>query len=235
MRMDNRKVLIVDHEWTTRNLLRFYLDRHHFEVTEAAGGAEALLLFGQKSFDLVILDVVMPDLNGWEVCRQIREMSFVPILLLTSKSDTKDVIYGLNQGADDYMVKPFDPDELMARIHALLRRAEMSQLVANPVVQQPGMEIYPDSRKVLIDGQAVDLTAKEFDLLILLAEQSSRVFTRETLLEKLWGFDYGGDMRAVDHHVKNIREKLQKAGLFYNPIRTVWGVGYTFALPQETA
>lgn len=227
------QVLIVDDEWNMRNLLRIYLTKEGFGTQEAATGHEALSLMEQHSFDMILLDVMMPDMEGWQVCKIVRERSSVPILMLTARSETKDKVRGLGIGADDYLTKPFEPEELLARIYSLLRRSSLTQ-VTQPEEQSlayPQLKINPLAREVHIQDIAVDFTLKEFDLFCTLAQNTERVFTREELVERLWGNDYGGENRVIDTHIKNIREKLQKAGLSYNPLQTVWGLGYKFHVP----
>ncbi|KWX69743.1 response regulator transcription factor [Paenibacillus jilunlii] len=227
------QILIIDDEWNMRNLLRIYLQKEGFSTQEAATGQEALRMIGKQAFDLLLLDVMMPDTDGWQVCRAVREHTQIPILMLTARSETKDKVLGLGIGADDYLTKPFEPEELLARIHSLLRRSSLTRTV-EPQEKQlnyPGLRILPDAREVHIEGQRVDFTLKEFDLLTMLARSSQRVFTRDELVERLWGNDYGGETRVIDTHIKNIREKLQKAGLPYNPVQTVWGLGYKFQVP----
>jgi two-component system response regulator ResD len=234
--MNKIEVLVVDDEWNMRNLLRIYLSKNGFGVTEARNGHEALKLVDQKSFDIIILDVMMPDIDGWEVCGKIRETKQTPILMLTARTETKDKVRGLNSGADDYLVKPFEPEELIARVYALLRRSNLSESVnvnSKRLILEE-MAIDPEGRQVLIHERSVDFTPKEFDLLYLLASSSQRAFSRELLLEQVWGGNYYGDVRTVDTHVKNIREKVRKAGLSYIPIQTVWGVGYKFQGPEES-
>jgi two-component system response regulator ResD len=230
--MEKIQVLIVDDEFNMRNLLRIHLVKNGFEVTEAKNGQEALEFMGKHSFDMIILDVMMPYMDGWEVCAKIREKWQTPILMLTARTETKDKVKGLNMGADDYLIKPFDPEELMARIFALFRRTQFSESgVQQPpdkvMINYKDLMIDPEGREVQILDQSIDLTPKEFDLLHILASLPGRAFSRENLLEKIWG-DYFGDQRTVDTHVKNIRDKVRKAGLSYNPIQTVWGVGYKF-------
>lgn len=224
------RVLVVDDEKNMRDLLRIYLSKEGFEVTEAEGGAAAVNLLNQTTFDLVILDIMMPGMDGWEVCRRIRENAQTPILMLTARSETKDKVQGLQLGADDYLVKPFDPEELTARVNALLRRAKLTipSTEQADVLRYFEISINPDTREVTAHGQTLELTPKEFDLLLYLASHPRKVFTRELILEQVWGQDYEGDIRTVDTHVKNVREKLRQAGLTYNPIQTVWGVGYKF-------
>ncbi|MED4041155.1 response regulator transcription factor [Niallia taxi] len=226
--MNKLHVLIVDDEWNVRNLLRIYLTKNGFEVKEAKNGSEGVQLAEQHSFDLIILDVMMPDMDGWEVCQKIRETKNTPILMLTARTETKDKVKGLTMGVDDYLVKPFDSDELIARVFALIRRSSISQIPVPKVITYLDLTIDPEGRQVLVKDQPIDLTPKEFELLLVLAEQPRRAYQREDLLQKVWGSDYFGDFRTVDTHVKNIREKVRKAGLSFNPIQTVWGVGYKF-------
>lgn len=226
--MSKLEILIVDDEWNMRNLIRIYLTKNGFQAFEAPGGKEALQLLNSRAFDAVILDVMMPGMDGWEVCKQIRENSKVPILMLTARTETIDKVQGLNLGADDYLCKPFDSDEMIARLHAITRRSINSEISEDRQVKivLDEMIIYPDGREIFINDQLVELTQKEFDLIYLFGRQPKRVFTREMLLEQCWGHYYEGDIRTVDTHVKNLREKVQKSGLTYNPIQTVWGVGY---------
>jgi two-component system, OmpR family, response regulator ResD len=230
------QVLIVDDEWNMRNLLRIYLMKEGFQVKEAATGQEALSMLNKHSFDIILLDVMMPDMDGWQVLKIVRETETVPVLMLTARTETKNKIHGLAIGADDYVTKPFDSEELLARIYSLIRRSTITQ-VSQPqkwVIEFPGLMLFPDAREVRIQDALVDFTQKEFDLLLTLAQSSQRAFSREELVERLWGNDYEGEVRVVDTHIKNIREKLQKAGMTYNPIQTVWGVGYKFNGTGET-
>ena len=227
--MKKYELLVVDDEWNMRNLIKIYLSKNGLDVEEASNGNQALTMVHEKSYDLVILDIMMPDLDGWIVCGKIRETSNVPVLMLTARTDTKDKVKGLNMGADDYLVKPFDPEELIARVFALLRRTTRSAIDKPPMkIEHEQMEIYPEGREVFICNQQVEFTQIEFSLLCLLAQNPKRAYTRDLLLEQIWGQDYFGDARTVDTHIKNIREKADIAGLGYNPIQTVWGVGYKF-------
>ncbi|WP_010632601.1 response regulator transcription factor [Sporolactobacillus vineae] len=225
------KILMVDDDWKLRNLLRIYLAKEGFDTVEASDGPEALLKIKDQSFDLVILDVMMPKMDGWQVCQSIRMTQSVPILMLTALGETKEKVHGLELGADDYLTKPFDPEELIARVHALIRRAASAVTAGqtnNHALQFPSLKIDSDGRQVFIADQPLDLTPKEFDLFLTLAKNKGRVLSREQLIELIWGYDFEGDLRVVDIHVKNIREKLKKSGLAYNPIQTSWGVGYKF-------
>ncbi|MGJ9385397.1 response regulator transcription factor [Salipaludibacillus sp. CF4.18] len=223
--MSRSQVLIVDDEWNMRNLLRVYLTKGDFDVIEAKDGHDALSTIQHQTFDLIILDIMMPGMDGWEVCAHIRQTSQTPILMLTARTETKDKVQGLSMGADDYLVKPFEPEELMARVKALLRRSEVTNSKST-ILSIQDMKIDPEKREVLIHDQLVELTPKEFDLLYALIAHPGRVYSREVLLDQIWGNDYFGDLRTVDTHVKNVREKIRKAGLSYSPIQTVWGVGY---------
>ncbi len=233
--MNKRSVLMVDDDWKLRNLLRIYLSGEGFETDEASGGQEALQMAGRRAYDLIILDVMMPGMDGWEVCRSIRKTQSVPILMLTALGETREKVQGLGLGADDYLTKPFDPEELIARVHALLRRASLKPAgqKETDTMDFRNLTIDRDGRRVLVGRRSVALTPKEFDLLAVLAKNSGRVFSREQLIEKNWGYDFDGDARVVDIHIKNLREKLKKSGLPYDPIRTVWGVGYQFSAGAE--
>jgi two-component system response regulator ResD len=233
--MSKIQILVVDDEWNMRNLLRIYLTKNGFDVFEAKNGLEAVEMVEKDNFDLMILDLMMPDMDGWEVCANIRQSSRIPILMLTARTETKDKIQGLNLGADDYLTKPFEPEELIARVYALLRRANVTESnTSQPkIISLPEMSIDLEGRKVMIHQKAVDLTPKEFDLLHLLASRRARVYSRSHLLWEIWGEDYYGDERTVDTHIKSVRSKVKKAGLSYNPIYTSWGVGYKFHGPDE--
>ncbi|MGG1555479.1 response regulator transcription factor [Paenibacillus ferrarius] len=233
--MQKFQILVVDDEWNMRNLLRIYLTKNSYEVTEARNGHEALTLVANLEFDVIILDVMMPEMDGWEVCSKIRETKQTPILMLTARTETKDKVHGINVGADDYLVKPFEPEEMIARVFALLRRSQMfdAGVMSNKTIKHPDLTIDPVGREVFMLNKSIDFTPKEFDLLYLLADQSKRAFTREALLTQVWGQDYFGDIRTVDTHVKNIRDKARKVGLSYNLIQTVWGVGYKFQGTDE--
>ncbi|MBY3621384.1 DNA-binding response regulator [Paenibacillus sp. VTT E-133280] len=233
--MSKLQVLIVDDEWNMRNLLRIYLMKEGFRIQEAATGQEALSMIKKNTFDIILLDVMMPDMDGWQVCRAVRETDTVPILMLTARTETKDKIHGLGVGADDYLTKPFEPEELLARMYSLIRRSTITQVLQPPqwVLDFPELNIFPDAREIRIHEVPVDFTQKEFDLLMMLAQSKQRAFTREELVERVWGHDYEGEIRVVDTHIKNIREKLHRAGMSYNPIQTLWGVGYKFQAAEN--
>ncbi|MDF2606125.1 MAG: transcriptional regulator [Bacillales bacterium] len=228
--MSNYRVLLVDDEMQMRNLIGFYLTQQNFDVVEATDGIEAMKVFTTSNFDLVILDVMMPNMNGWEVCRNIREISNVPIIMLTARTDLSDKVHGFQQGADDYLTKPFEIEELLVRVNALLRRSkkEDNDKDKDKNISVNGMIINPISRKLYINNEEINVTRKEFDLLFLLASNRNRVYDREFLLQNIWGDEFFGDDRTVDQHVKNIREKFRKNGASFNPIETVWGLGYKF-------
>ncbi|WP_372869473.1 response regulator transcription factor [Planomicrobium okeanokoites] len=223
------KILVVDDEWNMRNLVKIYLSKEHFEVDEARGGHEAIQMARQNSYDLLVLDIMLPDIDGWEVCSAIRQSKQVPILMLTARNDVQDRVRGLNLGADDYLVKPFAPEELLARVNALLRREKVKKEGTRGVLLTfEDLLIDSESRAVKVKEVSVELTPKEFDILYIAASQPKRVFTRDILLDTIWEPEDFRDLRTIDTHVKNVREKLRKGGLSYNPIKTVWGVGYKF-------
>lgn len=228
----DKNILIVDDEWNMRNLLSIYLKGDGFQVSEASTGQEAIVKMSnpQAEFDLVILDIMMPDQDGFEVCKKIRKHSNIPILMVSARKELQDRVDGLNLGADDYLTKPFEPEELVARVNALLRRTTNTNLEQEKTnfIFEDGLKIYLDNRIVLVHDKEVELTAKEFDLLYKLATAPKRVFTRDDLLHLIWGEGYSGAQRTVDSHIKNIRSKLYAAGLEHNRIVTVWSVGYKF-------
>lgn len=229
--MKTAKILVVDDEQKIREVVRMYLEKEGFSVGEATDGQEALDLYAGKGWDLVVLDLMMPGLDGWTVCREIRKTTNIPIIMLTARDAEVDRIIGLELGADDYVVKPFSPRELVARVKAVLRRSQAvpDKSVEKPAaITYPGLSIEPESRQVLVDGTPVSLTPKEYDLLYQMVKSPKRIFTREELLGLVWGYDYLGDTRTVDTHVSRLREKLQKASGKEPFISTVWGIGYKF-------
>ncbi|NMB46328.1 MAG: response regulator transcription factor [Firmicutes bacterium] len=221
------QVLIADDDPNVLELLSLYLVKEGYEVLTALNGAEALRQTREAKPDLLILDVMMPKLDGWEVCRAVREESFVPIIMLTAKGEDYDRILGLELGADDYVVKPFNPVEVVARVKAILRRVSRAEDKAK-VIDFPGLHIDVARHEVLLDGQLVALTPKEFDLLVFLAEKPGWAYTREQILSQVWGYDFVGDGRTVDAHIKRLRQKLASAEPKSWSIATVWGVGYKF-------
>lgn len=226
--LEKPRLLIVDDEWNMRNLIKIYLRQEHIELVEAQNGREALILIEDQRFDLIILDIMMPDMDGWEVCRTIRKQSNIPILMLTARTDVEDIVRGLSEGADDYVTKPFAPEELIARVNALLRRTTLNTVEENQQLLFKDLTFDLDAKVVTVKGKPARLTPKEFELLYLLASHPNRVFTRDILLNRIWGPEHIRDDRTVDTHVKNIREKIRKKHLSYDPIQTIWGVGYQF-------
>ncbi|SPF54933.1 Transcriptional regulatory protein ResD [Candidatus Desulfosporosinus infrequens] len=219
-------ILIVDDEEKIRKLVRLYLEKEGFEVEEAEDGRVALEKFRAGRFSLVIVDLMMPDIDGWRVCRDIRESSALPIIMLTARGEEFDRVLGLELGADDYLVKPFSTKELVARVKALFRRSTGQLHPVSSEITAGSLCIDKERHRVSIEGEVINLTPLEFDLLFFLAKNRGRVFTREQLMETVWGYDFYGDARTVDTHVKKLREKLtpEVRGMLV----TVWGVGYKF-------
>ena len=222
-----RKVLVVDDEESVRELVDLYLSKEGFEVIPAKDGREALRLNGEHHPDLIILDLMLPGMDGWEVCRQIRSTSRVPIIMLTAHSEEVDRIVGLELGADDYVVKPFSPREMVARVKAVLRRGAAAGEEAETLTF-PGLRIDRTQHRLEVDGEEVHLTPTEFRLLWCLASQPGRVFSRAELLDKIWGYDSESDARTVDVHIKRLRQKTRAAEKRSFAITTVWGLGYKF-------
>ncbi|NMA55215.1 MAG: response regulator transcription factor [Firmicutes bacterium] len=229
---DQIKILVVEDEQRMRDLLSLYLVREGYKVVEAGDGQAALAKFSREEFSLVLLDVMLPGLDGWAVCQQIRQKSDVPIIMLTARGEEIDRVTGFELGVDDYVVKPFSPRELIMRIKALLKRTCPLIAKREGELKFPGLTINHPSRRVEAAGTEVALTPKEYDLLHFLAQQKGRVFTREQLLERVWGYDFYGDLRTVDTHIKNLRDKLNQAGQGAEYLVTVWGVGYKFEVKQ---
>ncbi len=224
----NQRVLVVDDDRNICEIIRLYLEKEGFEVIIANDGQEAIDAFREKTPSVVLLDVMMPKMDGFQVCREIRRVSSIPIMMLTAKGETFDKVLGLELGADDYMVKPFDNKELVARIKAILRRYDPKDSTDKEIIY-PNIVINLTNYELKIGGESVDIPPKELELLYFLATNPNKVFTREQLLETVWGFDYFGDSRTVDVHVKRLREKLELAGENVNwQLKTVWGVGYKF-------
>ena len=228
--MSAQTVLIADDDAQIRELLELYLVKEGFAVEQAADGAEAILKAQQLKPDLIILDIMMPVLDGMEVCRQVRKFSRVPVIMLTARVEDEDRIMGLELGADDYVAKPFNPRELIARVKAVLRRAQGNEPAASgvDVLNFANLRINRSEYVATAAGATVQLTAKEMDLLWHLASHPGRVFSREQLLESVWGYEYFGDTRTVDTHIKRIRHKLGVQEDSPWDIKTVWGVGYKF-------
>lgn len=225
--MSANKVLIVDDDTNIVELIRLYLEKENFEVVVAYNGQAAVDAFKEEAPSLVILDLMLPIMDGWQVCREIRRISNIPIIMLTAKGETFDKVLGLELGADDYMVKPFDTKELVARVKAVLRRSETKDMQAKKEIVYPNLTINLSNYELKLAGAVVEIPPKELELLYFLSSNPNRVFTREQLLEEVWGFDYFGDSRTVDVHIKRLREKLE--GIESNwQLKTVWGVGYKF-------
>ncbi len=220
------KVLIVDDDRNICELIGLYLQKEGFEVLYAYNGIHAVEAFKMQTPSLVVLDIMLPGIDGWQVCREIRKVSSIPIIMLTAKGETFDKVLGLELGADDYMVKPFEPKELVARIKAVLRRYEHKDVDTQEVVF-PNLIVNKSNYTIRLKGNLIELPPKELELLFFLASNPNKVFTREQLLEHVWGFDFYGDSRTVDVHVKRVREKIDLEGQPWQ-LKTVWGVGYKF-------
>ena len=227
--MSKKKVLVVDDEKLIVKGIRFSLEQDGMEVDCAYDGEEALRLAKDCEYDLVLLDVMLPKQDGFQVCQQIREFSDMPIVMLTAKSEDMDKILGLEYGADDYITKPFNILEVKARIKAIMRRtAKREEAPPSTMIVKGSMKIDCESRRVIIDGREVNLTAKEFDVLELLATNPNKVYSRENLLNLVWGYDYPGDARTVDVHLRRLREKVEANPSEPRYVQTKWGVGYYF-------
>lgn len=218
------KVMVVDDESRMRKLVKDFLVKKNFEVLEAENGSEAIdIFFAKKDIALIILDVMMPKMDGWEVCRQIRAYSKVPIIMLTARSDEKDELLGFELGVDEYISKPFSPKILVARVEAILRRT--NAISAEDVLKAGGIEIDKAAHQVTVDEKPVELSFKEFELLVYFMENQGLALSREKILNSVWNYDYFGDARTIDTHVKKLRNKLGQKG---NYIKTIWGMGYKF-------
>jgi len=225
----NTLIYVVDDDANISKLIRMYLEQEGYEVRQYLRGDEALAAFRQQAPDLMLLDIMLPGIDGWEVCREVRKESRLPIIMLSAKEETFDKVKSLELGADDYITKPFDPREMIARIKAVLRRSSAPGS-ADESLRFPGLSVSLTSYEVIYDGRSVQMPPKELELLHFLALHQNQVFTREQLLEKVWGFDYFGDSRTVDVHIKRLREKLPDSERFGWALRTVWSVGYKFEI-----
>ena len=225
-----KKVLVVDDEKLIVKGIRFSLEQEGMEVSCAYDGEEALEAAKKTEYDIILLDLMLPKLSGLEVCQQIREFSNVPIIMLTAKSEDMDKIMGLEYGADDYVTKPFNILELKARIKAILRRTTVAgnDSVPQKTLEINGLKMDADSRRVFVEGREINLTAKEFDVLELLMQNPNRVYSRENLLNLVWGYEYPGDVRTVDVHIRRLREKIESNPSDPKYVHTKWGVGYYF-------
>lgn len=221
-----RKILVVEDDHNISDLIRMYLEKEGFEVYTAFDGGKAVELFRSLTPDMVLLDIMLPVMDGWSVCAKIRETSRTPIIMITAKSEVFDRIQGLEMGADDYIVKPFEMKELIARINAVLRRTEIPDDTKKRLVFD-NLEINLDSYELTVAGNKIDTPPKELELLYHLASTPNRVYTRNQLLDEVWGFDYFGDSRTVDVHIKRLREKVEGVSEQW-ALKTVWGVGYKF-------
>ena len=222
--MERLKILVVDDESRMRKLVKDFLTKSNYDVVEAEDGAQAVdIFFEQNDIALIILDVMMPKMDGWQVCKEIREYSKVPIIMLTAKSDERDELLGFELGVDEYISKPFSPKILVARVEAILRRT--SQLNADEVLEAGGISINKAAHSVTVDGESVDLSYKEFELLTYFIENKGIALSREKILNSVWNYDYFGDARTIDTHVKKLRSKLGDKG---DLIKTIWGMGYKF-------
>ena len=227
--MDRLKVLVVDDESRMRKLVRDFLVKKDFDVLEAEDGEQAVeIFFQEKDIALIVLDVMMPKMDGWQVCREIRSYSKVPIIMLTAKSDERDELQGFQLGVDEYISKPFSPKILVARIEAFLRRT--NQLGSSEKLYCGGIEVDKAAHQVLIDGHAVDLSYKEFELLTYFIENKGIALSREKILNNVWNYDYFGDARTIDTHVKKLRSKMGEKG---DMIKTIWGMGYKLEEGKE--
>lgn len=224
--MDRTKVLVIDDDSNINELIRLYLEKEGYEVKSVYSGSKAIEAFVEFTPNIVILDIMLPGMDGWQVCREIRKISNIPIIMLTAKGETFDKVLGLELGADDYIVKPFEPKELVARVKAVLRRYNHKDFDVQEVVY-PNLVVNRSNYTVKVSGKDMELPPKELELLFFLASNPNKVFTREQLLEHVWGFDFYGDSRTVDVHIKRLREKIDLPNQNWQ-LKTVWGVGYKF-------
>jgi two-component system response regulator ResD len=221
--MQDLKILVADDEEKMRQVIKIYLKNEGYLVEEASNGKEALEKIAINKFSLILLDVMMPEVDGWTVCRSIRLKSSVPIIMLSARGEEYDKLFGFELGVDDYITKPFSPKELVARIKAVLKRSGGGNIVNTNMIKIGAIEIKPMSKQVFLEDKELALTPKEFDLLNFLSKNPEIVYSREQLLNQVWGYDFVGDLRTVDTHVKQLREKL---GIYKKYIHTVWGTGY---------
>ncbi len=222
-----QKVLVVDDDENICELIRLYLENEGFDVKIANDGLKAIEIFKSTTPDLVVLDIMLPGADGWQVCREIRKISQIPIIMLSAKGETFDKVLGLELGADDYMVKPFEPKELTARVKAVLRRTSNTEKEAHEEVVYPNLLVNKTTYTVKVNGTEVQMPPKELELLFFLSSNPNKVYTRDQLLEYIWGYDFFGDSRTVDVHIKRLREKVEDPSHSWQ-IKTVWGIGYKF-------
>jgi two-component system, OmpR family, response regulator ResD len=219
------KILIVDDEMEMRLLLRLYLLQENFHVEEAEHGREALSKVVKDRYDLMLLDVMMPEMDGWETIEQVRKISDIPVIMLTAKGSLKDKVTGLSRGADDYLVKPFEVEELIARIQAIIRRSQPNE-ISDQILKYEGILLNLSARSAMYLDKKINLTQTEFDLLEVFLKHKGKVLSREQLVEIVWGLEFAGEDRTVDSHIRNLRDKLKFAGVAWPLIKTVWGIGY---------
>ncbi len=225
--MQKEKILVVDDEKNICDLLRMYLEKEGYSVVMAHNGIDAVSMFNSENPDLVLLDIMLPQLDGWQVCREIRKTSEKPIIMLTAKDEVFDKVLGLELGADDYVTKPFDTKEIIARIKAVLRRTSVVKETEMKEVKYDKLSVNITNYELTVDGVVIDTPPKELELIYYLASNPDRVFTRDQLLDDVWGFDYYGDSRTVDVHIKRLRDKLKGVSDEWE-LRTIWSVGYKF-------
>ena len=225
--MEQNKILVVDDDTNISELLRLYLEKDGYSVITCTDGQQAIELEKSEKPDLMLLDIMLPKFDGWQVCREVRKTSDVPIIMITAKSETFDKILGLELGADDYVSKPFDAKEVVARVKAVLRRVGADQKGKSDEVRFDKLIINITNYELVVDGKKIDTPPKELELIYHLASNPNRVYTRDQLLDEVWGFDYCVDSRTVDVHVKRLREKLENVSDAWS-LKTVWGVGYKF-------
>ena len=228
----SKKALVVEDDENIAELLRLYLEKDGFTVLVVDNGISAVSVFERFNPDLVILDVMLPALDGWGVCHEIRSISNVPIIFLTAKEETLDKVSGLEMGADDYLVKPFEAGELIARIHAVMRRFDNTNILSNKQLCFDNLIIDMNTFELTVKGKRMYAPPKEMELLYRLASNPNRVFTRNQLLDEIWSFDYFGDSRTVDVHIKRLREKLENVSKKWS-LKTIWGVGYKFEVNEN--
>ena len=234
MQGTKNKVLIVDDEANICELIRLYVEKEGYNAIIATDGAKAVEKFMQEKPDMVLLDIMLPVKDGWQVCREIRAVNDTPIIMLTAKGETFDKVLGLELGADDYIVKPFEPKELVARMKAVLRRTEARtapQEESGDELVFDGLKIGRETYEIYLDGKKIEMPPKEFELLYFLAKNKNKVYTRDQLLDEIWGYEFFGDSRTVDVHIKRIREKIESEGKNWQ-LKTVWGVGYKFEVSE---
>ena len=230
--MQKEKILVVDDEKNICDLLRMYLEKEGYAVVMAHNGIDAVSMFSSENPDLVLLDIMLPGLDGWQVCREIRKTSEKPIIMLTAKDEVFDKVLGLELGADDYVTKPFDTKEIIARIKAVLRRTSAVKESEVKEVKYDKLSVNLTNYELKVDGQVVEAPPKELELLYYLASNPDRVFTRDQLLDDVWGFDYYGDSRTVDVHIKRLRDKLKGVSEEWE-LRTIWSIGYKFETHEK--